>query len=235
MVDTSRQWQNGTAPTQIPPLESGDRLTRHEFERRYEAMPHLKKAELIEGVVYVPAALRFRSHGQPHGLLITWLGTYHALTPKTLLGDNTTVRLDRDNEPQPDAVLLIEESAGGQARLSHDDYLEGAPELVAEVAASSASIDLGDKKRAYCRNGVQEYIVWQVFDRKLDWFQLEDDDYVSLPTDEGGIICSQVFPGLWLDASALLIGNMPQVLAVLQQGINSEAHRQFVQQLAQKR
>jgi Uma2 family endonuclease len=166
---------------------------------------------------------------------MTWLGTYHALTPKTLLGDNTTVRLDRDNEPQPDAVLLIEESVGGQARLSPDDYVEGAPELVAEVAASSASIDLGDKKRAYRRNGVQEYIVWQVFDRKIDWFQLEDDDYVSLPMDEQGMIRSEVFPGLWLDPSALLSGDMQQVLAVLQQGINSEAHQQFVQQLAQKR
>jgi Uma2 family endonuclease len=151
MVDTPRQRQ--TVTTQIPPLESGDRLTRHEFERRYAAMPHLKKAELIEGVIYVPAALRFRSHGQPQGDLITWLGVYRAFTPNIALGDNPTVRLDRENEPQPDAVLLIEERAGGQARLSDDDYVEGAPELVAEIAASSASIDLGDKKRAYRRNG----------------------------------------------------------------------------------
>lgn len=233
MVDTSRQQQNLTTSVQIPPLESGDRLTRHEFERRYEAMPHLKKAELIEGVVYVPAALRFRSHGQPHGDLMTWLGVYRAFTPNVALGDNPTIRLDRDNEPQPDAVLLVEESAGGQAQLSPDDYVEGAPELVAEVAASSASIDLGDKKRAYRRNGVQEYIVWQVFDRKIDWFRLEDDDYVSLPMDEQGIIHSEVFPGLWLDPSALLNGDMQQVLAVLQQGINSEEHRKFVQQLVQ--
>ncbi|MBD1848660.1 Uma2 family endonuclease [Leptolyngbya sp. FACHB-711] len=234
MVDTPSQ-QKVTPPMQIPPLESGDRLTRHEFERRYEAMPHLKKAELIEGVVYVPAALRFRSHGQPHGNLMTWLGVYQAFTPKVLIGDNPTVRLDRDNEPQPDAVLLIEESAGGQARLSPDDYIEGAPELVVEVAASSASIDLGDKKRAYRRNGVQEYLVWQVFDRKIDWFQLEDDDYLSLAIDEQGIIQSSVFPGLWLATSALLNGEMQQVLAVLQQGINSEEHQQFVQQLAQAR
>jgi len=234
MVDTSSQQQNMTTAMQLPPLESGDRLSRHEFERRYEAMPHLKKAELIEGVVYVPAALRFRSHGQPHGLLMTWLGTYHAFTSNTALGDNPTVRLDRDNEPQPDAVLLIEECAGGQARLSHDDYVEGAPELVAEVAASSTSIDLGDKKQVYRRNGVQEYIVWQVFDRKIDWFRLEDDEYVLLPTDEQDIIRSDVFPGLWLAPSALLNGDMQQVLVVLQQGIASEEHRNFVQQLAQR-
>ena len=140
----------------IPPLESGDRLTRHEFERRYTAMPHIKKAELIEGVVYLASPLRFRSHGQPHGDLIIWLGNYKVSTPGVELADNTTVRLDLDNEPQPDVVLLIDERLGGQARISDDDYIEGAPELVAEVAASSAAKDLHDKKRAYWRNGVQE-------------------------------------------------------------------------------
>ena len=150
-----------------PPLESGDRLSRFEFERRYQAMPHIKKAELIEGVVYVASPLRFRSHARPHGHIITWLGTYEASTPQVALGDNATVRLDLDNEPQPDVILLIQ-SAGGQARLTEDDYVEGAPELVVEVAASSAANDLYDKKNAYRRNQVQEYIVWQIFENKLD-------------------------------------------------------------------
>lgn len=215
----------------LPPLESGDRLTRPEFERRYNAMPRLKKAELIEGVVYVPAALHFRSHAEPHGNLMGWLWTYKIATLGVELGDNPTVRLDLDNEPQPDAVLLIEASAGGQARLSEDDYLEGAPELVAEIAASSAAINLGDKKRAYQRNGIREYIVWQVFDRKIDWFCLQAGEYVSLVADEQGVIRSLVFPGLWLAVPALLSGDMAQVLAVLQQGLGSPAHTEFVQQL----
>ncbi|HBY77123.1 MAG TPA: Uma2 family endonuclease, partial [Cyanobacteria bacterium UBA11148] len=175
-------------PSSIPPLESGDRLNRYQFEQRYNAMPYLRKAELIEGVVYVPAALRFRSHGQPHGNLIVWLGNYKIATPGIELGIEPTVRLDLDNEPQPDAVLMIEEEAGGQARLSEDDYIEGAPELVAEIAASSAAIDLGDKKRAYRRNGIREYIVWQVFEQKLDWFYLQEGEYVSLPIDQDGVI-----------------------------------------------
>lgn len=129
-------------------------------------------------------------------------------------------------------MLLIEESAGGQVRLSEDDYLEGAPELVVEIAASSVAIDLGDKKRAYRRNGVQEYIIWQVFDRKLDWFSLQDGDYVSLSLDDQGIIHSQVFPGLWLAVPELLAGNMQTVLAVLQEGLQSPEHQAFVQQLA---
>lgn len=182
--------------TCIPPLESGDHLTRPEFERRYQAMPHLKKAELIEGVVYVAAALRFRSHGQPHGNLIIWLGTYKISTPAVELGDNCTIRLDLDNEPQPDAVLLIDEQTGGQATLSEDDYIEGAPELIAEIAASSAAIDLHDKKRVYRRNGVKEYIVWQVLDRKLDWFYLQDGEYINLTANADGVIQSRVFPGL---------------------------------------
>ncbi|QSJ14389.1 Uma2 family endonuclease [Nostoc sp. UHCC 0702] len=215
----------------IPPLESGDRLSRHEFERRYSAMPHIQKAELIEGVVYVASPLRFNSHGKPHGDLIIWLGTYKVYTPGVELGDNSTVRLDLDNEPQPDVVLLIDERLGGQARISSDDYIEGAPELVAEVAASSAANDLYDKKRAYRRNGVKEYIVWQSLENKLDWFSLQNEEYVSLEPGTDGVIKSRVFPGLWLDIQALRTGKMTQVLAVLQQGLNSQEHADFVQQL----
>ena len=221
-------------PLQIPPLENGDRLNRYEFERRYNAMPHLKKAELIEGVVYMPAALRFRSHGQPHSSIMGWLWTYTIATPGVELGDAPTVRLDLDNEPQPDAVLMIEERCGGQAHLSDDDYIEGAPELVAEIAASSASIDLGDKLRVYRRNGIKEYIVWQVFERRFDWFYLQNGEYVSLPVEENGMVCSRVFPGLWLAVDNLLAGNMTQVLAILQSGLTSEEHVDFVKQLAKE-
>ena len=129
----------------IPPLEAGDRLSRAEFERRYEAMPELKKAELIEGVVYMPSPVRLRRHGRPHFDLITWLGTYKAATPGVIGADNASARLDLDNEPQPDAVLFIDPAKGGQARISPDDYVEGAPELVAEVASSSVSYDLNDQ------------------------------------------------------------------------------------------
>lgn len=220
---------------QTPPLENGDRLNQLEFERRYNLMPHVKKAELVEGVVYMASPLRFELHAEPHGDLIVWLGNYKVSTPSVRLGDNPTVRLDLDNEPQPDAVLLIDASAGGQSCLGEDGYIEGAPELVAEIAASSAAIDLGDKKRAYRRNGVQEYIVWQVFDQKIDWFSWQNGDYVSLLPDEDGVMRSSIFPGLWLQVAAMLEGNMPQVLAVLQMGLISVDHQAFVQQLAETR
>ena len=215
----------------LPPLENGDRLTRPEFERRYYAMPNLKKAELIEGVVYIPHRYGVMAQAEARAAMVGWLGRYAVDTPETTVGAKPSIRLDLDNEPQPVAVLIIEPSVGGQVRFNEDDFLEGAPELVAEVAASSAAIDLGDKKRAYRRSGVQEYIVWQVFDQKIDWFQLQDGDYVSLVPDEQGILHSQVFPGLWLNVAAMLQGDMRSVLAVLQTGIDSEAHQAFVQQL----
>lgn len=164
----------------IPILENGDRLTRHEFERRYTAMPKLKKAELIEGVVYMPAALRYRKHGKPHGDMMLWLGIYAVATPGLEVADNTTVRLDLDNEPQPDALLRIEEFYGGQSRISEDDYVEGAPELIVEIASSSASYDLHDKLQVYRRNQVQEYIVWRVVDRAVDWFSLQAGEYSKI-------------------------------------------------------
>ncbi len=134
-------------PTVTPPLESGDRLTRPEFERRYAVAP-VTQAELIEGVAYVASPLRFQQHAEPHSRLSTWLGTYVAYTPGTRSGIEPTVRLDLDNEPQPDLVLLVDESAEGQTRVDADGYLAGAPELVLEIAASSAAIDLGAKKQA---------------------------------------------------------------------------------------
>ena len=195
-------------------------------------MLNLRKAELIEGIVYMPAALRFKSHGQPHGWMIGWLVTYEATTPGVAVGDAPTVRLDIDNEPQPDVVLLINAEAGGQARLSEDDYIEGAPELVVEIAASSVAIDLHAKKQAYRRNGVKEYIVWQVLDQTISWFYLEKGEYLDLPVDTDGIIRSRVFPGLWLAVAELLAGNMRCVLAVLQEGVQSPEHGAFVQKLA---
>jgi Uma2 family endonuclease len=215
----------------IPPLENGDRLTRQEFERRYQAMPKTTKAERIEGVVYVAAALRFRSHGLPHANIMGWLWTYKVATPGVELGDTPTVRLDLDNDPEPDAVLLIEPALGGQARISDDDYIEAAPEFVAEIAASSATIDLGAKKKAYQRNGVQEYLVWQVYDRRIDWFSLQEVNYIPLAADADRVIRSRVFPGLWLAVDDLLAGNITQVLAALQTGLSSAEHQAFLQRL----
>jgi Uma2 family endonuclease len=220
----------GTPRETIPPLEAGDHLSRAEFERRYDAMPHLKKAELIEGIVYMPSPVRLRRHGQPHLHLATWLGNYEAATPGVEAGNNGTVRLDDDNEPQPDAFLLIDPARGGQARISADDYVELAPELVAEVAASSVSYDLHAKLGAYRRNGVREYLVWRVLDRHFDWFALRAGQFEPLALD-AGVLRSEVFPGLWLDPAALLTGDMARVLVVLQQGLADPGHAAFVQRL----
>jgi len=212
-------------------LENGDVLTRAEFERRYEAMPHLKKAELIEGVVYVPLPVRHRYHGHQHTHLVSWLGYYEAHTPGVEASDNVTVRLDLDNEPQPDALLFIDPACGGHALIDADGYIEGAPELVAEVASSSVSYDLHAKLRVYRRNGVREYIVWRVLDQEIDWFVLCSGQYERFPLDTEGLYRSEAFPGLWLDPAALLRGDLATVLAVVQRGLASPEHATFATQL----
>ena len=209
-----------TPAQKLPPLENGDRLIRPEFERRYNAMPEIRKAELIEGVVYMASPLRFRPHAKPHADLIGWLWTYKITTPQLEMGIEPTVRLDIDNEPQPDGVLLISQESGGNSTLSEDGYLEGSPELIVEIAASSAAIDLGDKKRAYRRNGLQEYIVWQVFEQKMDWFRLQDGDYISLMPNEQGVICSVVFPSNIAATSNHNPGNTTEQITPCSFGIN---------------
>jgi Uma2 family endonuclease len=216
---------------EVPPLHPGDHLSSEEFERRYDAMPDLKKAELIEGVVHMPSPVRHRPHGRPHLRLATWIGVYEAATPGVEGSDNSTTRLGPANTPQPDLLLLIDPARGGQTHISANEYIEHAPELVAEVAASTVDDDLGSKLEVYRRNGVREYIVWRVLNRVVDWFVLRQGQYERLAPGADGILRSEVFPGLWLDANALVRGDMARVLTVVQQGIASPEHAAFVARL----
>ncbi len=223
----------GITADYVPPLHSGDRLTRRQFEHRYTATPEKFKAELVEGVVYVSSPISI-AHAEPHGFVVAWLGAYCAATPGAKLADNATVRLDPENEVQPDALLRIEKDRGGRSVVSDEGYLEGAPELIVEIAATSASYDLHDKLRAYRRNGVQEYAVWQVYDRKLDWFELKEGEYEPLAPDANDTIHSRVFPGLRLAVKPLLEGNLAAVLAELHKGLATPEHSAFVEKLAGK-
>ncbi len=216
----------------IPPLQSGDRLTRDEFERRYHAMPEHVKAELIKGVVYVMASpVRAVGHGEEHAVIVGWLILYRSKTPGVRVFDNSTVRLDEESEPQPDAALLIDPRRGGQAILAPDGYIEGAPELVIEIAASSVSYDLHDKLEAYQDRGVREYVVWRVFDDAVDWFERVDGRFVLRAPDEAGLLRSAVFPGLWLDPAALIADDLAKMIERLNQGLTSPEHAAFVARL----
>jgi len=225
-----------TKAGEVPALENGDQLTAPEFRRRYEAMPHLKKAELINGVVHImPWPVSYQRHASPHADLITWLGFFRANTPGVGVGDNTTLRLDLDNEPQPDASLLLLPEYGGRARFEDDGFIAEGPELVAEVSNTSVSIDLHAKLHVYRRAGIPEYLVWRVGDAAIDWFTLVGGHYQPAPVGKDGVVKSGVFPGLWLDAAALLAGDMQRVLAVAQQGVASDEHKAFAATLANKR
>jgi Uma2 family endonuclease len=213
-----------------PPLETGDRLSRAEFERRYHAYPEIKKAELVEGIVYIPSPTRHKSHGQPHSWMVAWLGTYMAATPGVDGGNNATLRLDFENEVQPDALLRLDPARGGKSHITEDDYLEGPPELIVEIAASSAAYDMHDKRRVYARNGVQEYLVVQMYERRTDWFALREGVYETLTPDESDVLRSQVFPGLWLQPSAFWAGDLAAMLSTLQQGLDSPEHATFITQ-----
>jgi Uma2 family endonuclease len=219
----------------LPPLEAGDRLTRDEFERRYDAMPNLKKAELIEGVVFMGPPVKIAGHGRPHGVIGGLLSLYFMSTPGTDYGDNGTVQLDLDNEPQPDCFLRIEEDCGGQSSISPDDYLAGGPELVVEVASSSASYDLHGKQKIYRRHGVREYIVWRTRDKQIDWFELKKGWYASVEPDANGVIESQVCPGLRLAVTALARGDYASALRELQAGLDSPEHKAFIAALAKRK
>ena len=216
----------------IPALETGDRLARAEFERRYANMPSLKKAELIKGVVYLGSPVRFVQHGRPHALAAAWLAYYAGRTPGVEVADNTTLRLDEQNETQPDLVLRLPESAGGASPVDPDGYLCGPVELVMEVAASSVSIDAHDKRDVYLQSGVGEFVLWRTEDRVLEWFALRGGRYEVIEPDAGGTLRSQQFAGLWLNTAAMLSGDLPAVIAGVDAGTATAEHRDFIRRLS---
>ncbi|MCC7020288.1 MAG: Uma2 family endonuclease [Ardenticatenales bacterium] len=221
MIQTERHTRQPNASRilrplpEVPPmLESGDRMTRAEFERRYWLRPDLKKAELVEGVVYLSSPTR-NLHGAATLCVGTWLGTYVSKHPNVTASDGGTVRLSDDTEVQPDVFLRLKPEAGGQSHIDADEFVSGAPELVVEVAYSSLSRDLKLKKPVYLAAGVREYIVWDLEGGEIQWFVLDGGSYVVREMDDEGIIDSTVFPGLRLDVVAMLEGDLELVLKVL--------------------
>ncbi len=179
----------------------------------------------------MPSPTRHKSHGEPHSWMIAWLVNYVAATPSVDVSDNATLRLDFENEVQPDALLRLDPLTEGKSRLTEDDYLEGPPELIVEIAASSAAYDMHDKHRVYARNGVQEYLVVQMYERRIDWFALREGVYETLTPDESGVLHSQIFPGLWLQPSAFWAGDLAAMMSTLQRGLDSPEHATFITRL----
>ncbi len=217
--------------TIAPPLVDGQRLTRAEFHTRYEAMPPKTRAELIGGVVHLMSSPLGYPHANTHAFVVGWLFHYDCRTPGVEVADNASTALDGLGEPQPDALLRILPSRGGQ---THDlgNIIGGAPELVVEVAASSRAIDLGAKRADYERAGVLEYLVVTLDPDDVYWHVRQEGRLVRVPPDPDGLYRSEAFPGLWLDPRALLARDGPALVAALERGLATVEHADFDARLA---
>ena len=212
-------------------LHTGDRMTREEFHRIYQQMPEGFEAELIGGTVYVGSPLK-RKHGTNHLPLGTLFFAYEGTTPGVESGDNTTILLGEKGEPQPDLYLRVLPEFGGQSRTTRDDFVAGAPELISEIAHSSRAIDLHGKQEDYTYYGVLEYLVVCLKERQLRWFDLAAKK--ELQADADGILRIRTFPGLWIHSEALLAKDYRHMMSVLEQGLASAEHAEFVRRLAAK-
>jgi Uma2 family endonuclease len=217
----------------LPPLENGDRLDQRTFHARYEAMPEDCRAELIGGMVHMPSPQK-APHGKAQQLVVRWLDEYAEATPGTEAILNSTQILGPDSEPEPDACLFIVPESGGQVYLDEDEYLNGAPELIVEVSSATESIDLHRKKLDYQKAGVREYVVLALRMQQVFWFVRQRGKYKEVPLPTDGVFHSRAFPGLWLEAEAVLRNQRPRVLAVLRQGLASPEHAAFVARLAKQ-
>jgi Uma2 family endonuclease len=221
------QLEKQTDAQSRPPLNNGDVLSRAEFEERYKAHPNLKKAELIEGVVYVSSPVSPR-HGAIHSDIIGWMSVYRAATPGVQIFDNTSLRLDADNEPQPDVAVVID----ADPTLVDAEFLETKPALIIEVAASSAAYDLHQKLHVYRRNGIQEYLVLIAHEQETRWYRWHEGTYIQLRPNDDGILRSQILQGLWFHSERFWQGDLAGLFAILQQGLASADHQAFTQRNA---
>jgi Uma2 family endonuclease len=215
----------------VPPLREGDRMDADEFMRRYEAMPEGVRAELIGGTVYMPPPASAEDHGGPHTDLIYLMAFYRRHTPGVGVYTTSTVRLGRAEVPEPDVSMRLE--AGGFSRLV-DGYITGPPELAAEVAASSDSIDRHAKFQAYQSAGIPEYIIWRTLRRLIEWHVLDAGRYTQMPPGADGILRSRVFPGFWVDPAALLANDLARAEEVLRLGLATPEHAAFIAEMTRR-
>ena len=215
-----------------PALLEGDRLDSSEFLRRWEAMPLLKHAELINGVVFMPSPV-YDPHSTVQFAMTGWLGIYGEATPGCKGGSEGTWVMGPKDVPQPDVTLSILPECGGQSRVE-GNLSAGAPELIVEVTGSSYSRDLGVKLELYRTVGVREYLTVLPHPRQVIWRQLARGRYREIKPDEDGLLRSVVFPGLWLDPAALW-NPKRSVKTAVDKGTRSPEHAAFVKRLAAKR
>lgn len=221
-----------TTDTLAPPLEAGDWLSRDEFLERWEQHPEIKKAELIGGVVYMPPPVGIE-HSRSDSDALYVLKHYSLATPGTEAVNNATWLMLAD-APQPDAALRIVAACDGGS--SEDGkFFRGAPELIVEVSNSSTAYDLHQKLDLYAAAGVKEYVTVLLREREVRWHRLEGSQFVIVAPDASGVVRSSVFPGLWLDVNAFVGHDMRRVLAVLQEGLQSDEHAAFTELLQQRR
>jgi hypothetical protein len=221
-----------TTPPPVPPLCTGDRMKQPEFHRRYQECPDDVTFELVGGIVYMASPLR-RGHAVYDEELSFALGLYRRATPGVELLPNATAILGEESEPQPDLALRVLQEYGGRSRADADDYIEGPPEFLAEIAYSTRSIDMNQKREDYQQAGVLEYLVLCVEEQELHWFHFPSGKMIR--PNRQGISCSKVFPGLWIAGVALLGRNSARVAEVIQQGLASTQHAVFVARLERER
>jgi Putative restriction endonuclease len=218
-----------TAPNGIPPLENGERMTQPEFHKRYLACPEDEKWELIGGIVYNMTSPLSLTHSDYDGEVGYALETYRRATPGVHVLHNATTILGEESEPQPDLGMRILPDFGGRSRTSAEDYLQGPPELLVELAHSRRAIAMHAKRDDYERAGVIEYLVVCAEEQELHWFDFSTGQPVT--PNRQGVLRSRVFPGLWIDGAALLRCDSARITEVVRQGLASREHAAFVRRL----
>lgn len=212
-------------------LIEGQRLDQPTFHALYEAMPPGTRAELVGGVVYMPSPVG-RAHGKAQVPVIVWLSYYAENTPGAEVLDNATTILGWKSELQPDGLLRVLPERGGRTS-NERGFVRGAPELIIEVSKATRYVDLGPKLADYEQAGVLEYVVRALDPDEVFLFRQEQGTLIERPLDEDGLYRLTSFPGLWLDPQALIEGDTRRLRAVVDLGLATPEHAEFVARLGE--
>ena len=224
-------------------LRDGERIPPDEFRRRcgvLEAVGVDFRVEYVNGVVRMMPPPNFAGHTHPIRVMQGLLSAYTRQTPGVIDYTESGVTLpveETSADVSPDLCLVVQPGRGGQMSVDDAGYFVGPPELVVEVANSSLSYDLGEKRDLYEAAGVQEYLVHATRERRLLMMRRDGDRFRTVMPDADGVLASRIFPGLVFDTAAIIADDIAAAEATLDRVMQSPevaaAHQNLVASLAE--
>lgn len=154
-----------------------------------------------------------------------WLCQYRRSTPCVESLGRVSIFLDPTTEIETTAAMWLTPGADDRPRWQR---CEGVPELLVEVTATVHNKVFRRRLRVYEQSEIHELLVVTGDPRDTALYARENGRFARVSPADDGSYRSRVFPGLWLDPSALFSDEWNEMAACLDRGMATEEHAAFV-------